>query len=70
MHKQYSCQSLSLISGVAPLPSSLDSTLVESHRKKSMASLPVSLVNTLVELLASPPYAGCFSLLLPYSFFI
>lgn len=68
MHKQYSGQSLSFISGVAPLPAGLDSTSVESHRNTSMAPLPTSLVNTLAELLASPPYTGSLSLLSPYSF--
>ena len=68
MHKQYSRQSLSFISGVAPLLADLDSTLVESDRNTSMAPLPMSLVSTLAELLASPPCAGSLSLLLPYSF--
>lgn len=35
-----------------------------------MDSLPMSLVNTLEELLASPPCAQILSLLSPYSFFI
>ena len=68
MHKQYSRQSLIFISGVALLPSGLDSTPTESHRNISMASLPVSLVSTLVELLASPPCIGSLSLLSLYSF--
>ena len=70
MHKKYSRQSLSFISGVAPLPVSLDSTLVESHRNTSMAPLPASPVSTSAELLASPPYARSLSLLSPFSFFI
>ena len=70
MHKQYSHDSLSFISGVAPLPAILDSTPVESHRNASMAPLLVSLVSALAELLASPPCARSLSLLLPYSFFI
>ena len=70
MHKKYSHQSLRLISGVAPLPIGLDSTLVESHRNTGMALLPASLVSTLAELLESPPCAGSLSLLSPYSFFI
>ena len=69
MHKQYSCQSLSFISGVDPLPVGLDSTSVESHRNTGMAPLLASLVSTPTELLASPPYAGSLSLLSPYSFF-
>ena len=70
MHKQYSRQTLSFISVIAPLSVGLDSTLVESHRNTSMALLLASLVNTLAELLASPPCVGSLSLLSPYSFFI
>ena len=68
MHKQYSLQSLSFISGVAPLPAGLDSTPTESDRNTSMAPLLASLVSTLVELLASPLFIGSLSLLSPYSF--
>ena len=70
MHKQYSRQSLSFISGVAPLLAGLDSNSVESHRNTSMALLPISLVKTPVELFASLFYARSLSLLSPYSFFI
>lgn len=68
MHKQYSHESHSFISSVAPLPAGLDNTPMESHRKISIALLPVSLVSTPLELLASPPYMGSLSLLSPYSF--
>lgn len=70
MHKQCSRQSLSFISGVAPLPAGLDSAPVESHRNISMAPLPMSLVSTRVELLSSPPCLGSLSLLWPCLFFI
>ena len=70
MHNQYSHQSLSFISGVAPLLASLDNTLMESHRNISMALLPVRLVSAPVELLASPPCTGSLSLLSAYLFFI
>ena len=70
MHKQYSRQSLSFISGIDPLPAGLDNTSVESHRNTSMAPLPASLVNTPMKLLASPPCAGSLSLFSPDLFFI
>jgi len=70
VHKHYSCQSLNFIFGVAPLLVGLDSTSVESHRNTIMASLPVSLVSTPAELLASPLCTQSLSLLSPYSFFI
>jgi len=70
MHKHYSLQSLSFISGIAPLPASLDSTLVESHRNTCMDLLAASLVSTSMKLFASSLYAGSISLLSPYSFFI
>lgn len=70
MHKQYIRQSLSFICGVAPLLVSLDSTSMESHRNISMAPLLASLVSTLEELLASPPYTRSLSLISPYSYFI
>jgi len=70
VHKQYSRQSLSFISGVASLLASLDSTPVKSHRNTSMDPLPVSLVSTPVGLHASPLYVGILSLLSPYSFSI
>ena len=46
------------ISGVAPLPPGLDSTLVESRRNTHITPLPASLVNTQVELHASPLCVG------------
>lgn len=70
MHKQYSHQSLSFISSVAPLPVGLDCTLMELHRHTSIAPLLASMVSTVVELLASPLFTGHLSLLLPYSFSI
>jgi len=69
MHKQYSCQSLSFISGVVPLRAGPNSTRVESHRNTSMALLPASLVITPVDLLASPPCTRTLYLLSSYSFF-
>ena len=68
MHKQYIRQSLSFISGVAPLLAGLDSTSTESCRNTSITSLPASLVSTMVELIASPLCVGSLSLLSPYSF--
>ena len=70
MHKKYSRESLSFISGVALLLVGLDSTPTELHWNTSMAPLPTSLVITPKELLASPLHAGSLSLLPPYSFFI
>jgi len=70
VHKQYDSQSLSFIYGVALLPIGLDSTLVESRRNTSIASLPGSLVSTSAMLFASPLCIGSLSLLSPYSFFI
>ena len=70
MDKQYSRQSLSFISSVAPLLAGLDSTLAESCRNTSIAPLPMSLVSTSTELLASPLYTRRLSLLSSYSFFI
>jgi len=68
VHKPYGRESFSFISGVAPLPAGLDSTLVESCRNTNIALLPTILVSTLTELLASPLCAGSLSLLSPYSF--
>ena len=70
MHKKYSRQSLSFISGVAPLLATLDSTSMEPHRNIRISLLPASMVSTPIELLASPLYAGTLSLIFPYSFFI
>jgi len=69
VHNQYSRQSLSFIYGVPPLRAGLDSTPAESHSNTSMDSLPVILVSTSMELLASPLGARSISLRLPYSFF-
>lgn len=54
VQKQYSHQSLSFISVVAPLLAGLDNTPRKSHRNESMTPLPVRLVSTPMELLESP----------------
>lgn len=49
--------------GGALLPSNLDSTPTESRMNTNIASLPVSMDDTPMELLASPLYEGSLSLL-------
>jgi len=53
------------MAGVAPLLVGLDSTLTESPKNTNISQLPTSLESTLVELLASPLYAGNLSLIFP-----
>jgi len=46
VHKSYGHESFSFMSGVAPLPTDLDSSSAEARRNTNIVPLPTNLVST------------------------